>query len=117
MKRIFNTHPNGNEASDLEPARYINLAISQINEICEWLKNTNEVAQAMLLHMDILIVLTNKYPDMVDMLMDEDIEEWKISFYDWYERLESKIPKKFREGIKESADQLFSDLDALANES
>ena len=39
--RIFSTAPEGNEMAELENARYINLALRQIEENVEWLKTAN----------------------------------------------------------------------------
>lgn len=36
--KIFSTAPEGNEMAELENARYINLALKQIDENIEWLK-------------------------------------------------------------------------------
>lgn len=69
--KIYSTAPEGNEAADLENARYFNLALKQINSA----------------------------------------SQWKESFYAWFELVNSKIPQKYRQGIKESADALFTELD------
>lgn len=37
--KIFSTAPEGNEMAELENARYINLALKQIDENIEWLEN------------------------------------------------------------------------------
>lgn len=37
--KIFSTTPDGNEMADLEPAMYLNLAIKQIEEAEEWLRD------------------------------------------------------------------------------
>ena len=38
--KIFSTAPDGNEMADMANARYFNLAIKQIEEDAEWLKNS-----------------------------------------------------------------------------
>ncbi len=113
--KIYSIAPDGNEAEDLEPARYFNLAIKQIEEIEEWLRTTNEPAQALLVHIDILIYLSKKYPEMaIRRIKKLNIPMIKNTFDDWYERVNLKIPKQFREGIKNSADSLFRELDEIS---
>ena len=57
MKKIFSTAPDGNEMADMANARYFNLAIKQIEENAEWLKTANKPTQALLAHIEILIML------------------------------------------------------------
>ena len=52
--RIFSTAPEGNEMAELENARYINLALRQIEENIEWLKTANKPVQAVMTHIDII---------------------------------------------------------------
>lgn len=109
--KVFSTAPDGNEAAEFEPARYFNLAKREIQKNIDWLKDANKPYQAVLVHVDILVYLSKKYPDTADSSIKEDkVIEWKSVFYAWYERCKSKIPKKFREGIKENADELFAEL-------
>ena len=50
--KIFSTAPEGNDMADLENARYINLALKQIEQNVEWLRTTNKPVQAVLTHID-----------------------------------------------------------------
>lgn len=112
MKKIFNSSPEGNESSDIEPARYFNLAIAQINEIEEWMRDTKEVAQPLLLHLDVFVYLSKKYPDMGARRKDKlNVPQIKKTFNEWFERV--KIPEKFKAGIKESGDKIISDLEKI----
>lgn len=59
--KIFSTAPEGNEMAELENARYINLALKQIDENIEWLKTANKPTQAVLIHIDILVMLAKRF--------------------------------------------------------
>ncbi len=111
--KIYSTAPDGNEMADMENARYFNLAIKQIEDNIEWLKTSNKSVQAVLAHIDILVYLSRKEfcDSAVSMVKKDQVQEWKSTFYDWYERCNKKIPAKFREGIKQNADELFTELE------
>lgn len=112
--KIYSTEPDGNQMADLEPARYFNLAINQIAEIERWLQTTEDACQPLLAHIDVFIYLSKKYPEMARRRVAKlDRPKIKETFFSWFDRVEKKIPVKFREGIKESANQLFSDLDKI----
>jgi hypothetical protein len=112
--KIYSSASDGNESADLEPARYFNLAIEQIKEVEVWMRDTMEPAQGLLVHLDIFIHLSKKYPDMAKRRKRSlNVLEIKETFNKWYERCSGKIPKQFREGIKANADQLFSEMEAI----
>ncbi len=110
--KIFSTAPEGNEMAELENARYINLALRQIEENVEWLKTANKPVQAVLTHIDILVMFAKRFPVDANLLIKKDkVQEWKAVFNAWFERCGSKIPAKFREGIKTNGDELFKELE------
>jgi hypothetical protein len=112
--KIYSTAPEGNQMADLEPARYFNLAIEKIKEVEEWLRLTEEPSQALLVHVDIFVYLSKKYPEMAQRrVLKIDRKQLRSTFDSWFTRCEKKIPVKFREGIKQSADELFSELDKI----
>ncbi|GAB3022799.1 hypothetical protein GCM10027051_29520 [Niabella terrae] len=112
--KLYNTSPEGNELASMEPVRYFNLAIDHINEIAQWLKTSEEIAQPLLVHMDIFIYLSKKYPEMAKRRAKKiNITELKVEFYSWYERVEKKIPVKFRSGTKQIGEELFEQLEML----
>ncbi len=112
MKKLFNALPNGNESADIEPARYFNLAIKQINEIEEWMRDTKEIAQPLLLHIDVFVYLSKKYPDMASRRKENlNVPQIKKTFNEWFERV--KIPTQFKADIKASGDQLIAELEAI----
>ncbi|MEN7551953.1 hypothetical protein AAG747_28825 [Rapidithrix thailandica] len=110
--KIYSTASDGNDMADMANARYFNLAIKQIEENVEWLKTSKKIVQAVLAHIDILLLLSKKFPKDANLSIEEDrVAEWKTVFYEWYERVNSKIPAKYREGIKQNADELFAELE------
>ena len=110
--KIFSTAPEGNDMADLENARYINLALKQIEQNVEWLRTTNKPVQAVLTHIDILVMLANKFPVNANLLIRKHkVQEWKTVFNEWFDRCGNKIPAKYRDGIKENADELFAQLE------
>lgn len=112
--KVYSAAPEGNQMADLEPARYFNLAIQQIQESEEWLSTTEEASQPLLVHVDIFVYLSKKYPEMaIGRVAKLNRNRLRETFYQWFSRCEKKIPSKFREGIKDSADQLFSELDKI----
>lgn len=114
--RIFGTKPEDNDAAEKENARYIILAIEEINKSNEWLKNTDKPYQVMLTHIDILLMLARKFPVNANLLIKQyRTKEWKETFNEWFNRCEKKIPSKYREGIKANADELFTELEEYGN--
>ena len=69
--RIFSTAPEGNEMAELENARYINLALRQIEENVEWLKTANKPVQAVMTHIDILVSLAKRFPVNANLLIPQ----------------------------------------------
>lgn len=99
----------------MEHALYMNLAIKELEEKSERIKTLDNPIQVMLAHVDILLHLSHKFTKDAYLLVKKaDVKDWKDTFYDWFERCQSKIPAKFREGIKQSADDLFGELESIA---
>ena len=97
--------------AELENARYINLALRQIEENIEWLKTANKPVQAVMTHIDILVSLAKRFCQCKLLIKKEKVQEWKKVFNDWFERCGNKIPAKYREGIKTNSDELFIQLE------
>lgn len=70
--KIFSTAPEGNEMAELENARYINLALKQIDENIEWLKTANKPTQAVLIHIDILVMLAKRFTVDANLLIKKE---------------------------------------------
>ncbi len=114
--KIFDITPDGNEMAEMSNAKYINLALKNIEEHTEWLKTSQKPAQALLAHIDILLMFARKFPVNSNLLIKKDrVQEWKSVFYAWYDRANKKIPAKFREGIKLNADNLFEELNTYGH--
>jgi len=114
--KIYSAAADGNEMADMANARYFNLALKQIEEHIEWLKTAKKPVQAVLAHIDILLLLSRKFRTDANLSIKKDrVQEWKIIFFDWYERCSSKIPAKFREEIKQNADELFTELETYGH--
>lgn len=110
--KIFSTAPEGNEMAELENARYINLAIKQIDQNIEWLKTTDKPIQAVLTHIDILVWLARRFTVNANLLIKKDkVQDWKKVFNEWFDCCGHKIPTKFREGIKTNSQELFKELE------
>ncbi len=110
--KIFDATPSGNEIAEYVGVDYIKFSLNLIEEIVKRLKTTRRTAQPLLAHIEILLIVSEKY--VVDanlFILKERVQEWKEVFYKWYDRVNSKIPAKYRQGIKESADELFAELD------
>ncbi|RZJ51846.1 MAG: hypothetical protein EOO44_13655 [Flavobacterium sp.] len=112
--KIFSTAPEGNQMAELEPARYFNLAIQQIEGIELWLRTAEDSCQPLLVHIDAFVYLSKKYPEMASRRVEKlNRSQIKETFYAWFERCGKKIPASFRDGVKESADSLFLELDKI----
>ena len=110
--KIFSIAPEGNEMAELENARYFNLALKQIEENVVWLKTANKPVQALLTHIDILVMLAKRFPVDANLSIKKDkVQEWKLVFNDWFERCGKKIPAQYRDGIKANGDELFKELE------
>ena len=84
----------------------------QIEENAEWLKTANKPTQALLAHIEILIMLAKRFPIDANLSIKKDkVKEWKNTFNDWFERVGNKIPAKYRDGIKANGDELFKQLE------
>ena len=109
--KIYSSAPDGNEAADMANNKFFKLAIQEINNSNERLKETDSPIQMMLAYIDILLLLCRKFPKDANLDLEiEKIKEWRETFFTWYDRCNKKIPAKFREGIKESAETLFDEL-------
>ena len=110
--KIYGVKSWQNEAADLKPAIYINLAIEQINLSNEWLKNTEESYQTMLVNIDILLMFARRFSQDANLLIKKhEVLEWKDNFNEWFNRCGHKISLSYREGIKKNAKELFDELE------
>lgn len=109
--KIYSALPEGNEMASLEPARYFNLGIEQVEQILDWMKDAKGGTQPLLIHLNILLLLSEKYPSVAeDRIYKLDLENIKTIFLAWHQRNSSKIPTKYREDIKESGINIIEGL-------
>lgn len=112
--KIYNAEPDGNEASEDQVAHYFNLSINEINEESNSLLTRKEPVDALRLHIEVLLLLSSKYPFVADILVEqEDVLQWKSKYFTWYDKIKGKIPSKYRNDIKKSAEDLFSKLEKI----
>lgn len=111
MARIFNASPGGNEMADMEPARYFNLAIEQIDACEAWLRDTSEAAKPAA-HRGVPAA-ARAYPGLAEGRARKlDVPRIRSTFDAWFERV--KIPAQFRKGIRASGDALIGELEGLS---
>ena len=114
--KIFSVAPNGNEVAEFVGTDYLKFSINMIEESVVWLQETKKIAQPVLAHIEMLLIVSKKYTVDANLLIKKDrVQEWKVIFYAWYERCSGKIPAKFREGIKQNADELFTELETYGH--
>ena len=57
-------------------------------------------------------MLAKKFTVDANLSIKKDkVQEWKTVFNEWFKRCGSKIPTKFRGGIKANGDELFKELE------
>ena len=67
--------------------------------------------QPLLVHLDVLVMFVKRYPNTASMCLSKiKRKQIKKVFEEWWIRNEKKIPSKYRIGIRENADNLFSEL-------
>ena len=52
MKKIFSTAPDGNDNAQFVGVEYIKFSISQIEDVCDWMRKNDEIAQPLLANID-----------------------------------------------------------------
>lgn len=114
--KIFSAAPEGNEAAEMQNAIYINVALERLEKSNTRLKDINKAHQVMLTHIDILLMIARRFPVNANLLIKKArVQEWKSTFYAWFDRCGSKIPAAHRDGIKQNADELFAELETFGH--
>lgn len=113
--RVYGILPEENTAADIIPRIYCNFAIKNIQEAEKYMNEPlQNGCQSLLANIEILLMLSRRYPNVVASKIHElKRKRLKETFDTWYELNEKKIPVKYRDGIKESAEKLFSELLAI----
>jgi hypothetical protein len=114
--KIYGDGIYDNERADLVFIAYIEFSLKKIQEHIEWLENTNEICQAVLGYIDMLLFVSEKSPsDLTGRLKESEVAQWKNVFDDWFNRVEKKIPNEYKNSIRVNADILFDKLKENAN--
>ena len=116
LDKIYGIKLEENTCSDLVPLEYFYQAIADIKRIQSLLdEGKYDVGrQPLLVYLDIYLMFAKKYPNMASETVGKlKRKSLKETFDSWWERNEHKIPKKYRIGIRQSADNLFDELFAI----
>ncbi len=100
----------------LVPLEYFYQAIADIKRVQSLLdEGKYDVGrQPLLVYLDIYLMFAKKYPNMASETVGKlKRKRLKETFDSWWERNEHKVPKKYRTGIRQSADDLFDELFAI----
>jgi hypothetical protein len=118
-KRYMKLYGSGiydNERADLTGIGYAEFAIQTVQEDIAWLKSTKEICQPVLASIDMLLLIAKKFPDDVySRLSEKQIKEWNMVFDEWFNRVNKKIPEKYRQKIFDDAVLLFKKLEKYGN--
>ena len=111
--RVYGILPEENTSADIIPEHYFNFAFEHIQKAEEYLKEQDSCngCQFLLVNIDILLMLSERFPNIAARTIYElKRRQLQETFWAWWVRNEKKIPAKYRDGIKESAEKLFSEL-------
>lgn len=111
--KIYGIKPEENTCADLVPLGYLYQIMEQIKKI-QSMMNEGEYdvgRQPLLVHIEIYLLLAKRFPNDASMSIAKmRRKSVKDTFESWWERNEKRIPKKYRDGIRQNANNLFEDL-------
>lgn len=114
--KLYGSGIYDNERADLIGIGYVEFAIQTVQEDIAWLKSTKEICQPVLASIDMLLLIAKKFPDDVySRLSEKQIKEWNMIFDEWFNRVNKKIPEKYRQKIFDDAILLFKKLEKYGN--
>ena len=109
--KVYGTGIYENDRADLAGLAYLHFSISQIEDVIEWMKGTDEPAQQLLGYLDMLLMIAKKFPDDANLkIKKQRVSEWQIIFNEWFVRTEKKLQKKYRDSIKNDSEKLFEEI-------
>lgn len=115
--KITGTGTFENERANTVSYAYIGLALDEITKSIDELKTSNSPMQVLLAHIQILLEVIKVYPyNISGRLKKSEINEWQECFNAWFERVKSKIPSQYRDGIKSDSERLFAELKTYGHE-
>lgn len=113
LDKIFGIKPEENTCADLIPLSYFYQVINNLQNIQNLIdeRKYEDGRQPLLAHLEMLLMIARRYPNIADEGIGKlKRKALKATFDSWWERNECKIPKKYRIGIRQNADDLFSEL-------
>lgn len=109
--KVYGTGIYENDRADLVGLAYLHFSISQIEDVIEWMRGTDEPAQQLLGYLDMLLMIAKKFPDDAKLkIKKQRVSEWQIIFNEWFVRTEKKLQKKYRDSIKNDSEKLFEEI-------
>lgn len=111
--RVYGIRPEDNTGADIVPDSYFYRIIKNIQEVQNRMDEDGftDGRQPLLVHLDIYLTLAKKYPINASANVGGiKRKSLKRTFDVWWEKNEKKIPKKYREGVRKNADNLFQEL-------
>ena len=109
--KAYGTGIYENDRADLVGLAYLHFSISQIEDVIEWMKGTDEPAQQLFWYLDMLLMIAKKFPGDANLkIKKQRVSEWQIIFNEWFVRAEKKLQKKYRDSIKNDSEKLFEEI-------
>ena len=100
--------PIGNDQAIEEFGAILFLISDRVDESLDRLENSNTLEQVTMAGVTALRVLAQKYPQYSTIaLVKSRLEEWRRRYFSWLDRVESRLPPRFREEIRSSAQKEF----------
>ena len=114
--KVTGALPENNTKADIIPIRLFNEALRQVEEAAESIENTeyDDGCQYLLVYLEHFLYICERYVNtsgayIYKLKRKRLYEKWEA----WWMRKEKKIPKKYRDGIRQYADDLFMRLMAI----
>ena len=99
--KVYGTGIYENDRADLVGLAYLHFSISQIEDVIEWMKGTDEPAQHLLGYLDMLLMIAKKFPDDANLkIKKQRVSEWQIIFNEWFVRAEKSYRKSIAIQLK-----------------
>lgn len=114
--KVTGVRPENNTKADIIPIRFFLDALRQVEEAAETIENTeyDDGCQYLLVYLEHFLYICERYVNtsgayIYKLKRKRLYEKWEA----WWMRNEEKIPKKYRNGIRQYADDLFMRLMAI----
>lgn len=114
--KVTGVLPENNTKADMIPIRLFNEALRQVEEATTSIENTeyDDGCQYLLVYLEHFLYICERYVNtsgayIYKLKRKRLHEKWEA----WWMRNEKKIPKRYRDGIRQYADDLFMRLMAI----